>query len=221
VTNVIPEITNAVAIGVNTVGHEITGLEVVKSVNEFYSTAFDHLLSTLQLLAIILGIVIPAIYYGLARIELNLSKRKLEKKLTQKLTQKFEALGKNLQEETGEKLKALETLIKKEANNATAIIFYVAAKNSEDAGRFKEALNLDVQAIKHGVLSSNFTGVQTFIRYTTKSVLSKMNKEHFSDVQFVSEIEAVMKSAGAANPLLQIDVDAFNAALEKAKNLDK
>jgi hypothetical protein len=48
-----------------------------------------------------------------------------------------------------------------------------------------------------------------------------MNKEHFSDVQFVSEIEAVMKSAGAANPLLQIDVDAFNAALEKAKNLDK
>jgi hypothetical protein len=30
-----------------------------------------------------------------------------------------------------------------------------------------------------------------------------------------------MKSAGAANPLLQIDVDAFNAALEKAKNLDK
>ena len=206
-TNAIAQITNSIS--------PINGLDVVNAVNGFYSSAFNHTIWLLGILLTILGFAIPAVYFVLARIQLKIR----EKKLEEKFAQKFEALRKNLQAETEEKFKALETLIKKEAHAATSRLFYVAAKNSEDEGRFKEALNLDVQAIEYGVLSSNFTGVQSFIRHTTKNVLPKMNKEHFSNVEFVSGIEAVIKSAGAADPLLKIDVDAFNAALEKAKNL--
>jgi Tfp pilus assembly major pilin PilA len=209
----------------NVVSHDITGLDLVNSVNGFYSGAFDKLFQLVLCIVGFVGVVLPILlpFYQkwLMRAELKTQLGKQMDNVKAEITGKIGEKFKDEKTETEEKFKALETLIKKEAHAATSNMFYVAAKNSEDEGRFKEALNLDVQAIKQGVLYSNFIGVQHFIRHTTKSVLPKMNKEHFSDVQFVSEIEAVMKSAGAANPLLQIDVDAFNAALEKAKNLDK
>jgi tetratricopeptide (TPR) repeat protein len=209
--------TNAVAQQITNPVSPINGLDVVNAVNGFYSSAFNHTIWLLGSLLTIFGFAIPAVYFVLAKIQLKIR----EKMLEVKFTQKFEALAKSLQEETEKKFKVLETAIEKEAQISNAKIFYIAGKIMQDAGTFKEALDAYVQAIGSAVQSSDLERVQKFIRYATNHVLPEMNKENFSDAQFVSAIEAIIKSAGAVDPLLKIDVDAFNAALEKAKNREK
>ena len=102
--------TNELITVTNVVSREISGLDVVNSVNGFYSTAFDHILWLLGTLILLLGIVVPLVFYFFQKRQLALK----EKALSEELESQFAQLSQALKKENADFFSNEKIALKKE-----------------------------------------------------------------------------------------------------------
>ena len=224
-TNAVLEITNSVA--------PINGLEVVKQVNDFYTSsfgyAFNHIFWLLTGMLTLLGIAVPAAYYFLQNRQLELKEKALEKTLNEYLKQEIANIDESLHKEIQKLLKAEREemqqkfdKLKKNTNDnlarANAGIFHVQGLAAFNAGDHLEALKSFTRAIEFFLAGDLLEHVQLTMT-NIKNNLPKLSKKDFSDPKIMSELHAALETTKKAQPhnLLNNDIKQLEKALAAAQ----
>ena len=242
-TNAVATFTNPPTIGSNSVTtvtnvvvSNITGLDVVNQVKDYFSISYTHtlwlvgaMLTIAGFLLTILGFVIPAAYYFLQKQQMALDKKAigdqlktdiahLEATLRQANTKMFSDEKAAMQKSFLE----IELKIKQESSIARGRSFHLQGNFLRDKGRHAEAVESYAKAIEGYAEGSRLKAVQQVMRLMT-GLLAGLKKTHFDtsgvelSVNETTQIIAKLESNG----LLDADVNAMNKAMLAAKSREK
>ena len=220
-TNAVLEITNSPI--------AVSGLDVIKQVNDFYSISFDRaftqILWLLGILIGLLGIVVPVIYYFLQKRQLELK----EDELTQHFEKKMLVLEESLKKEIGlafddQKTKSKEAFEKLENktirmfSKAEAKVLQVQGNLTFSQQRFGISLDSLHRALENYIQCSELKFVQQILKFITGSLLPQMNKAHFEEFN-IEAFEKTLSKVGEINcdGLLDKDVVLVKKALADAQ----
>jgi hypothetical protein len=208
----------------------INGLDVVRQVDEFYSSAFDHLLWVLGTLILLLGIAVPVIFYFFQKRQLAFR----EKMLADELKNQFTDLSSSLRKENSDfmdkekialklELEDLEKKVQRKSADLASAIFYTQATSFLEKGVTTTAFALFVKTLTFGVKTENPVNVQNALKFITNFALPKMTKSDFGDMTFVTEFENAIEAAAKmeSKGLLDVDVKEVKKAFAEAKKRDK
>jgi len=217
-TNAIPEITNSPV--------AINGLDVVKKVNDFYATSFNHILWLLGVLIALLGIVVPVVYYFLQKRQLTLS----EKIIIEGQKRDFEELEKKLKQESAQFQEAQRELAKKEFEQleskinrrisfALGGLYMLQANFERERKSFRTAFESYIDGIEKFAEGLHLKAVQQNLRLATDKTLPELNKNHFRDEALAKKAATVIESVQKieAKGLLDVDIRNFQKALANAQ----
>ena len=221
--------TNEVAIVTNTV---VTSLDVLKSVNDLYSSNFTQLLTVMGLLVGFGAVVLPLLFqYREARIAkaqiksdfqnfIDEAKRDIEKKIQDK----FEAQQAIAKKE----IELLETRTSAAIIAAEVGVFHVQGNFELSRGRFDTAWKSYVGALERSVVAyelnkeekSQLKLLQQNMRFVAEAILPKMKKVDFSDEDVSSKTKKIMESTRRIEcaGLLDREIRFFEKALSEAQS---
>jgi hypothetical protein len=209
-TNAVSNITNSPA--------SINGLDVVEKVNGFYTTAFDHAFSQilwlLGILIVLLGIIVPVVYYFLQNRQLALK----EKALTEYLEKEVSKLGDSFREKNQIFLDGLEKKLKGEILHAKAGVCLVQGNSYLRAGQKKNALSSYAWVLTLFTQAPDLKQVQASLRFQAEQVFPKVNKNDFDtdiSAQFNEAIKLI--SEIKAGGLLDVDFEKYKKEFAAAQ----
>jgi hypothetical protein len=192
----------------------INGLDVVKQVDEFYSTAFDHLLWLLGTLIILLGIVIPLAFYFFQKRQLALK----EQALTEYLKTEVSRFEKSFRDENQKFVDGLGNKIKGEVAHAKAGVCLVQENVYWSNGRKKDAMGCHAWVIKLLAETADRKQTQRQLRYITEQIFPRVNRNDFDEEVSKALTESVnIISEIKANGLFDLDIENYKKALAAAQ----
>ena len=221
-TNYVDTITNSV----------VTSLDVLKSVNDMYSSNFTLLLTVMGLLVGFGAVVLPLLFQfrearvGRAQMKSEFQSFIDEAKtdIDKKIQEKFEA-----QQSTA---KAEIELLEKRTNAAIyaaeAGTYHVQGNFELSQGRLDTSFQSYVHALHRSISASNLNKgrseqlqlVQQNLRYVTEAILPRMNKNDFSDTKTVSRAKQVIEEAKKIEcaKLLDREIELFEKEFKEAQS---
>ncbi len=138
--------TNELVIATNVVSREITGLDIVNSVNGFYSGAFDKLFQLVLALIALFGVIIPILVQIYQRRVMKVSESELKAEMAKLLEEKKKELLveienklKSEKEQIAESLKNNTVLIDKRLDDANGAILHVQGNMNIRANQYIDA----------------------------------------------------------------------------------
>jgi len=195
------KMTNELVIVTNVVSREISGLDVVNSVNGFYSGAFDKLFQLVLALIALFGIIIPILVQIYQRRVMKVSEAELKAEMERLLeVKKIELLAvveKQLASEKKEISSALEEntkLIKKTFLTAEGYAFHlqgnseVASKNHYDA-----CVSFCKAARNYTKSGGNFTDLTRVCNVIANTVLPMLTKKDLEKGDLDGRIDELLK----------------------------
>jgi len=212
--------TNELVIVTNVVSHDITGLDVVNSVNGFYSGAFDKLFQLALALFALFGVALPILIQFYQKREMRIREAKLKVELLSTLEAKFNELEKAGKSVMQQEFENLKKEMARNSNDAIGTAFVFQAINYLERGMGKKAFALFAKTLAYSVKTEDLVNVQSALRFVTENALPKLTKKDFEDTAVVTEFKNTIGSAANmnANGLLDLDIEAIKKALAEAQN---
>ena len=185
--------TNELVILTNVVSHDITGLDVVKSVNEFYSSAFTHLIAVIGSIVAIGGILIP--YYfqrrearlHLAQLRDDLGKAvgNAKKDIAEQMLNLLKAEKDELKEMVAQTKKDLE----KQNARAMGMTLHNQANRSLEAGEQQDAAAEAIGAANWYCKGDDHTNLLRICTYLSETILPIIEAKDFEESDLQKKLE--------------------------------
>lgn len=204
----------------------INGLDVVKQVDEFYSTAFDHILWLLGTLILLLGIAVPLAFYFFQKRQLMLKEQSLAEKLEKEIKQQSKMLTDltktTLQAEKETitvKLAELKMQLKTETAEAMGSMYHLQGVYNQNNGMHVLAIESYTAAIEEYTQAKNLKCVQQMLTLIAEYNLSRMNKPSFEDSDIVTHTNRAISVASeiSCKGLLDVSIKNLKKALVEAQ----
>jgi hypothetical protein len=195
--------TNELLIVTNVVSRDITGLDVVNSVNGFYSGAFEKLFQLVLALVALFGVILPIlnqIYQRhvmkvrdaelKAEIAALLGKTKTE--LFNSVQEKFNSEKKNITDALKENIATMERRFAK----AEGYVFHLQGNGNLDVGNFFAAAHDYCQAGKLYCQGEDGSDLMTIINLLGEEILPKLTKEDLEKEGLRNRLDELLKLIG-------------------------
>ena len=195
--------TNELATVTNVVSREITGLDVVSSVNRFYSGAFDHLFALVLALIALFGVILPILIQIYQRRVMKVSESELKAEMVKLFEEKKVELISIIEEKIASEKESITAAldkntatIKKRLATAEGYSFHMLGNSSIEKGAFFAAGQHLCRAAELYCSSDNGADLQTVINILSETVLPKLNKKDLERNGFQSRLEDLFKQLG-------------------------
>ncbi|HEX3800732.1 MAG TPA: hypothetical protein VH413_18710 [Verrucomicrobiae bacterium] len=217
-TNIIPEITNAIT--------PINGLDVVKQVNDFYSTSFTQLLVFFSIVSTIGCVVIPILAQWYQKNQLKIREKELAlelKRLVEEKTKKFVAeMDKKFEEEKKTIASSLAenvTLIEKRATKAEGYVFQLQGNGNIERGDYVQSCIDYLAAARSYCKCNNGSNLPTILNILSDKILPKLNMEQLKEDGLSESIAYQLEEVSKTNHngFLDVLLIKTNEAFRKAK----
>jgi len=172
--------TNELVIVTNIVSREITGLNVVDSVNGFYSGAFDKLFNLVLALIALFGVILPILIQIYQRRVMKVSEAELKAEMAKLLNEKKDELLQEVKKQFDAEKQIIATSLKenietieKRQNKAQGDVFQLQASNRGADDMVEKCHDL-CMAAEHYCKSNGGGDLSRSIRSLTVAVLPKL-----------------------------------------------
>lgn len=221
--------TNEVTITTNTV---VTSLDVLKSVNDLYSSNFAQLLTVMGLLVGFGAVVLPLLFqYREAQIrkaqiesDFQSFKDEAKKDIEKMVREKFEAQQALAKKE----IELLETRTNAAIVAAEVGVYHVQGNFELSEGRYENALRSYISALKRSIVAyelnkeekSQLKVLQQNMRFIAESILPDMKKTDFCDEDIPPRVKDVIASSKKIEcaGLLDREIKLFEKSFSDARS---
>jgi hypothetical protein len=223
-------VTNELVNVTNVVSREISGLDVVNSVNGFYSGAFDKLFGLVLALIALFGVIIPILVQIYQRRVMKVSESELKAEIKNLLEEKKKELMaeienklKSEKENIAESLKANTAIIERKLNNTTGGVYHVQGNGNLKEGRFANAAEDFCRAGLLYCKSKSGSDLGAVIKNLALHSLPKVGKKDFEVHNLEGQVNRLIEQAKLVDTenFLAIDLRVLQDASKQAKEREE
>jgi hypothetical protein len=222
--------TNELVIATNVVSREISGLDVVNSVNGFYSGAFDKLFNLVLALIAFFGVIIPILVGIYQRRVMKVSESELKAEMAILLEEKKKELLTEIEnrlktekEIIDKSLQSNSEKIERQLKSAQGGIFHLQGFQNCKEGNFLEGAHDFCRAAELNCEAQNGSNLAVEIDNLTKVVAENFDKEALDYRGFkerISKLKEKIKETDKGQFTLN-SVTKLEVAIENAQKKNK
>jgi hypothetical protein len=196
-------VTNELVIATNVVSRDITGLDVVNSVNGFYSGAFDSLFKLVLALIALFGVILPILNQIYQKqvmksrdSELKAENATLLEKTKTELLNSIEEKFKSEKETIAAALKKNTVTMERRFATAEGYVFHLQGNSNLHNGEFFDAAHDYCKASELYCQGDCGADLVTVINLLTKAILPRLNKEDIEKEGLRGRLDELLKQVG-------------------------
>jgi hypothetical protein len=201
--------TNELIIATNVVSHDITGLDVVNSVNRLYSSVFGQLLTMLGIVATFVVVILPILFQIHQRRENRIQEAKLVADITAKANEQVKKI-----------LQEAKELIDKRFANAKGFSFHLQANAGMSKLDYVDALQSSIWAA-HEYLACRDHANLMQIMITVFNSLGKLTAKEMEEEGFEKKLSELEEKLNEANETGFLSITINKLAKEKKAALKR